>query len=132
MDRETTAPGLRVELFVSDPGRSAAFYEGALGFQLIRADPSGYKSVGRDGVVIGLSMLDHLSVEHPVRPEAGERLGLGVELVVMVTDVQKAHAAALHAGAADVSPVVRQSWGLTDFRVRDPDGYYIRVTGLSE
>jgi uncharacterized glyoxalase superfamily protein PhnB len=22
----------------------------------------------------------------------------------------------------------RQPWGLTDFRVRDPDGYYVRLT----
>jgi hypothetical protein len=26
---------------------------------------------------------------------------------------------------------VRQPWGLTDFRVADPDGYYVRFTSLS-
>lgn len=48
----------------------------------------------------------------------------------MVEDITAAHA---HAVAADseVSGLVTQPWGLTDFRLVDPDGYYVRVTNLS-
>jgi len=58
------------------------------------------------------------------------RSGLGVELVVVVEDVAALHARAVASGQADISALVAQPWGLTDFRVVDPDGYYIRVTGL--
>ena len=129
LDRETTAPGLRLELFVSDCSRSAAFYINALGFEVIRHDESGYVSLRRGGAVIGLNAVERLAADHPLRPAPGDRIGLGVEIVLMVDDVATAHAGA--ASISSPSPITLQPWGLTDFRVRDPDGYYIRVTGLS-
>ncbi len=27
-----------------------------------------------------------------------------------------------------LSPLRKRSWGLTDFRITDPDGYYLRIT----
>jgi lactoylglutathione lyase len=130
IDQETNRPGLRVELFVSDVPRSVAFYADVLGFEVMRMAPSGYTSVGRDGAVIGLNDVARLPVGYPIRPEPGQPLGRGVELVVMVEDVAAVHAQAA-ASNADVSALVAQAWGLTDFRVVDPDGYYIRITGLS-
>jgi catechol 2,3-dioxygenase-like lactoylglutathione lyase family enzyme len=130
-DTETIRTGLRVELFVDDPARSAAFYVDVLGFEIIRADPSGYISIGRSGAVIGLNAVGRLPHAHPIKPGEGERRGLGVEIVVMTGGIEAAHAQATAASAAQVSPLVRQPWGLTDFRVLDPDGYYVRLTSLS-
>ena len=129
-DQETNRPGLRVELFVFDVLRSVAFYGEVLGFEVMRMSPSGYTSVGRDGAVIGLNEIASLPLGYPMRPEPGQALGRGVELVVMVEDVAAVHALAA-ASQAGVSALVAQPWGLTDFRVVDPDGYYIRITGLS-
>ena len=130
-DTESTRPGLRIELFVDDPARSAAFYTGVLGFEVIRADPSGYTSVGRPGAIVGLNAASALPHGHPAKPRGAERRGLGVEIVVMVDDIEAAHRQATTADPAKLSPLVRQPWGLTDFRVTDPDGYYVRLTGLS-
>jgi catechol 2,3-dioxygenase-like lactoylglutathione lyase family enzyme len=130
-DRETSRTGLRAELFVSDIQRSVAFYGDVLGFDVLRTAPSGYTSVGREGAVLGLNDVARLADGHPIRPQPGQALGRGVELVVMVDDVAALHARAAATGAADVSALAAQPWGLTDFRVVDPDGYYIRITGLS-
>jgi catechol 2,3-dioxygenase-like lactoylglutathione lyase family enzyme len=130
-DTETNRPGLRVELFVRDVARSTAFYREVLGFETLRAAPSGYVSIGRDGAVLGLNAVAQLPPEHPARPRPGEPVGRGVEIVVVVDDVAALHARVTALGQADVSPLVTQPWGLTDFRLLDPDGYYLRLTGQS-
>jgi lactoylglutathione lyase len=130
-DRESRRTGLRAELFVTDVARSVAFYRDVLGFEVLRQAPGGYKSVGREGAVLGLSDVARLPEDHPARPDRGDALGRGVELVVMVDDVAGLHARARDSGEGSVSALATQPWGLTDFRVVDPDGYYIRITGLS-
>ena len=131
LDQETTRPGLRAELFVSDIPRSVAFYRDVLGFEVLRQAPSGYTSVGREGAVLGLNDVARIPEDHPARPDRGHALGRGVELVVMVGDVAPLHARARDSAEGSVSALTTQPWGLTDFRVVDPDGYYIRITGLS-
>jgi uncharacterized glyoxalase superfamily protein PhnB len=130
-DTETTRPGLRAELFVRDVPRSAAFYRDVLGFETLREAPGGYTSIAREGAVLGLNAVDRMPADHPVRPKPDAPVGLGVELVVVVADVAALHARAAASGCREVSPLVAQPWGLTDFRVLDPDGYYIRITGQS-
>ena len=130
-DAETTFEGLRAELFVADVERSKRFYVDVLGFTVLRTAPDGYVALGRQRAHLGLNPVAGLPSGHPVRPSPGERVGLGVELVLMVADVAAAHDLAMASGAGGVSALRRQSWGLTDFRLQDPDGYYVRVTGLS-
>jgi uncharacterized glyoxalase superfamily protein PhnB len=130
-DGESTRPGLRAELFVRDVPRAAAFYRDVLGFEIQRVAPGGYTSIGREGAVFGLNAVAHLPPDHPARPGPGEPVGRGVEFVVMVDDVAALHARAKASGQAEVSALVTQPWGLTDFRLVDPDGYYVRITGLS-
>jgi len=55
----------------------------------------------------------------------------GVEIVVEVDDVDAAFAPAREAAVTlggQIEPLAGRPWGLTDFRLIDPDGYYIRVT----
>lgn len=128
-DTETDRTGLRAELFVADVARSLAFYRDVLGFETLREAPSGYVSIGREGAVLGLQAAARLPGDHPVRPAPGHPVGLGVELVVVVEDVAGLHARAAAHGGGEVTALVAQPWGLTDFRVVDPDGYYLRITG---
>jgi catechol 2,3-dioxygenase-like lactoylglutathione lyase family enzyme len=130
-DQETNHFGLRAELFVTDVARSAIFYREVLGFETLRENPSGYRSLAREGAVLGLNDIAQLPEGHPARPGPGEVVGRGVELVVVVEDVAALHARAAESGLAEVSDLVDQPWGLTDFRVLDPDGYYIRITSRS-
>ncbi|MBX9790854.1 MAG: hypothetical protein K2Y37_18200 [Pirellulales bacterium] len=46
-----------------------------------------------------------------------------------VDDVQALYDQVKKSAAKTIaSPLRLQSWGLTDFRVIDPDGYYLRIT----
>lgn len=131
LDTETLRSGLRVELFVDDVARSADFYQRVLGFETLREAPSGYTSIGRNGAVFGLNGVAEVPAEHPARPKPGHAVGLGIEIVIVVDDVAALHDHAMSTGQANVTALVTQPWGLTDFRVTDPDGYYIRITGQS-
>jgi lactoylglutathione lyase len=125
--------GVRFELFVDDVERSLAFYAAALGLQPSPGyDPAGYVAVSAGRVRIGLQRRGALSAEHHFRPAhfAGPR-GVGVEIVVEVDDVDAAFSRARDAAVSyggQVEPLAAQPWGQTDFRLIDPDGYYVRVT----
>ena len=125
--------GLRFELFVDDVERSLAFYGAALGLQPSPGyDSNGYVPISAGNVRIGLQRHSALPAEHHFRPAyfAGPR-GVGVEIVIGVDDVHAAFARAQDAVAAhggQFEPLAARPWGQTDFRLIDPDGYYVRVT----
>ncbi len=131
LDRETTAPVLRIELFVRDLDRSRDFYVDALGFAVARSTPGSYAALMRDGATIGLNLAANLPAEHPIFIKPGERPGRGVEIVIAVQDPDAVFARANASRWPVESPLTLRSWGLKDFRMIDPDGYYVRVTGLS-
>ena len=118
---------LRIELFVADVERSADFYARILGFTR-ESSGSAYVPMRRGGIVIGLGPARDLPAQHPISPRDGERNGIGVELVIEVADVDAAYRTAFNAGWPVHGPVEARPWGLRDFRLSDPDGYYVRVT----
>ena len=120
---------LRMELFVDDLDVSVAFWRDVLGFTVDRRD-DGYASLRRGTVVLGLGPVSKL----PATGGPGfsqERLavdkGAGGEIVLEVGDLDAAYRSCREAGAV-VEGLTGRPWGLTDFRITDPDGYYIRVT----
>lgn len=129
-----TAANLRLELFVHDVARSVTFYRDVLGFEVLDTPAQAtYRPMRLGSVRIALQDVGTLEAGHPL-VQPGKR-GLGVELVLEVPDVQASHVQAQrHAQShsnhrTGMTPLVQQPWGLTDFRVTDPDGYYWRVTG---
>lgn len=118
---------LRLELFVVDVGLSIEFYRRALNFQVIGEPSNEYTMLSNGEATISINGMAALEPAHPLRADHGERRGLGVEIVLGVVDVEAAHKVAKTCGHP-VSELVNQPWGLRDFRVTDPDGYYIRVT----
>jgi predicted enzyme related to lactoylglutathione lyase len=121
--------GLRLEIFVSDIERSVVFYERVLSFVRKNESP-GYVSMRRGVAQIGIGLASELSDAHPLKPRSGERVGVGVEIVVEVEDVDAAYGAVQSAGYPTLSPLKERPWGLRDFRIVDPDGYYLRVTSF--
>ena len=120
---------LRLELFVDDIERSASFYERALGFTRGPGADDGYVSVRRGTAVLGIGLARRLPAGHHFGQDAlARQRGVGVEIVLEVDDLGAAYAAAVAAEARVLSPIGLRPWGARDFRVADPDGYYIRVT----
>jgi lactoylglutathione lyase len=116
---------LRIELFPSDLDRFADFYVRVLRFELVsdkRAEPSPYLSVRRDGVKIGATRA-WVAVDPVART-----VPQGVEVVLEVDDLVAERDAIVAAGWPVANDITLQPWGLTDFRLFDPDGHYIRFT----
>jgi lactoylglutathione lyase len=124
------AASLRLEFFVSDLPRSVDFYRSVLGFEIERHQKD-YASVRDGGVVLGLVPVTNLpESDGPGLTQAqlaGYR-GAGVEIVLEVDDLSATAARVTAAGYPMSEPQQRRPWGLTDFRLFDPDGYYLRVT----
>ncbi|MGW0562780.1 VOC family protein [Streptomyces sp. NPDC003016] len=116
---------LRIEVFVEDLDAFTDFYTRVLGFALTddrRTSDWPYAGVARDGVRIGAAR-PWRAVDIEAR-----NVPTGVEIVLEVDDVHAEHVRATEAGWPLAAPLQRRPWGLTDFRVRDPDGYYVRIT----
>jgi catechol 2,3-dioxygenase-like lactoylglutathione lyase family enzyme len=121
----------RNELFVDDIEASIRFYERALGFRVIRREAE-YASLERGGAALGLGSITALPADGEGPGFTRSRLagvrGAGVEIVLEVGDVGAALEAVERAGHRVVEPLRDRPWGLRDFRVVDPDGYYLRIT----
>jgi lactoylglutathione lyase len=128
----------KIELFVSDLEESANFYHRVLGFEvgatrevvlegrLLRHTP-----VWNGPTMIGLGLLSSLSPDHHLRRDGLDAArGVGVEFCLYVKDpeLDAYYSRALGACKTKIEPLVTQPWGARDFRVVDPDGYYIRVS----
>jgi catechol 2,3-dioxygenase-like lactoylglutathione lyase family enzyme len=120
--------GLRLELFVNSVAESKDFYQDILGFDVISYEPEGYTVLRRDDIQISLERVAHLSADHPLKPLAGEGVGRGIEIVLEVADLEAAYLQARDSGWTLASPLQAQPWGLHDFRLIDPDGFYLRIT----
>lgn len=117
--------GLRIEVFVDDVDVFVDFYTRVLGFSLFedrRGHESPYVSVLRDGVRVG-AVLAWGAVDKRDR-----NVPTGAELVLEVDDLDGEYARVAASGWTTEGPVTPQSWGLSDFRLLDPDGYYWRIT----
>ena len=120
----------RIELHVSDLEASVAFYE-RLGFTAVGRS-SGHASLDRAGARLKLQSDAYIrGHDHYFTPHLEARpRGVGVETIVEVAD--RADLEAAHAAAVELGCVVRElrerEWGAMDFRVADPDGYFLRFT----
>lgn len=112
---------LRIELFPADLDRAIGFYQ-RLGFTLRgRTARPRYATLLYGGVQLGLAEAD------PVPPEQ-RSIPSGAEIVIEVDDVRAVHDQVVTAGVVPTDELQERPWGLTDFRVTDPDGYYLRFT----
>ena len=109
-------------LFVRDVSASAAFFREKLGFEIdfLHGTPPFYGSVSR-----GEARLHLRFVRQPNFVELAAREVLLILATVEVSDVQALFEEFKGRGVAFGQTPTRQSWGGTDFHVRDPDGNVI-------
>ncbi|WP_433305511.1 VOC family protein [Actinoplanes sp. CA-030573] len=124
---------LRMELFVADLDAGVGFYRDVLGFEVER-QAEDYASLRRGVVVLGLGPVAKLPEHAEGRGFTRQRLrgdkGAGVEIVLEVDDMDELRALyerCRRRGAVS-EPLELRPWGLYDFRLTDPDGYYLRIT----
>lgn len=123
---------LHLELHVPDFDQVKSYY-GSLGFRVVweRApeEAKGYLVIEMDGTVICFWGGNDAIYDQPYFkrfPRETPR-GYGVELVVMVEDIESYYEKVKDT-ASVVEPLIKQPWGLQDFRIADPFGYYLRFT----
>jgi catechol 2,3-dioxygenase-like lactoylglutathione lyase family enzyme len=122
---------LRLELFVRDMELAIDFYTRILRFVVLRRERE-YASLQNGSFILGLGPIDKLSDDSDshyfTRSKLSGDRGLGVEIVLEVDDVQAYYEHVQSCGYPIKEPLQERNWGLTDFRIVDPDGYYLRLT----
>lgn len=123
-DRAMPVRESKFELFVRDAAASSAFYA-RLGFSVVHAKADGYTTLKSGSTVIALSPLPSWLPMHWIGflryPP------LGTEIVLYVTNLETSRATLEQAGYSP-GEIVLQSWGDRDFRITEPDGYYLRIS----
>ena len=116
---------LRFEIFPQDLDTVVDFYVRVLGFRVTkdeRDDPEAYVAMQRGSVQVGALQRDPSG--HP----ADRCPPAGVELVLEVDDVAAERNRVVASGWPLEQDLQLRPWGLTDFRILDPAGYYLRIT----
>jgi hypothetical protein len=123
---------LQLELHVTNFGAVKDYY-GKLGFEVVwERAPEGFKGymvLRRDGNILcfwgGSDVIYQQTYFKKFKKDTPS--GKGVELVLMVDEIESFYEEVKNV-ANIVEPLVRQPWGLKDFRCVDPFGYYLRFT----
>ncbi|OZU87123.1 hypothetical protein CIL03_18230 [Virgibacillus indicus] len=119
---------LRLELFVESLEKSVEFYSNVLEFNLPEEINKSYVSISNGDVVLGLGEMKNLPESHPLKVSHEQQIGLGVEIVMEVDDVKEFYDKVVAIRYPIQTELTKRPWGLEDFRIIDPDGYYIRIT----
>jgi catechol 2,3-dioxygenase-like lactoylglutathione lyase family enzyme len=119
---ETALKSIAPILFVRDVPASAVFFRDKLGFRtdFLHGEPPFYGSVSRSGICLHLRC-----VRQPNFVELAAREDSLILATIEVSDVRGLYEEFKARGAAFAQPPTRQTWGGTDFHVRDPDGNVI-------
>jgi hypothetical protein len=131
MDTEKTLrqPGfVFLELYVEDPAYYVRIFRDALRFEVVRDEGTFVELRSERGLVI-LNAFEDADPGHPFEHYRREkRRGVGVEIGIVTDRLAETWEVARGIDGCVVTDIVRQDWGMTDYRILTPHGYYLRVT----
>ena len=116
-----------VEICVSNFEQSINWFENVLGFRVVARDENEYAELRQGETYIQLAS-DQAAYWEPERQRLlapGQR-GSGVEIVLVVDNIDAVYRQAQRARAEIVRPLADYPWHIRQFWVRHPDGYLIR------
>jgi uncharacterized Zn finger protein/catechol 2,3-dioxygenase-like lactoylglutathione lyase family enzyme len=115
-----------VELCVSDFEQSIVWFENVLGFRVTAREANEYVGLSRDETFIQLAAEDapYWETERSHLLSPGQR-GSGVEIVLLVENIETMYHQAQQAEADIVRPLADYPWHMRQFWVRHPDGYLL-------
>lgn len=115
-------------LFVRDVPASAAFFKDKLSFSVdsLHGDPSFYGSVSRGSACLHLRF-----VQEPNFKELAQRKPSLILATIEVSDVYALFAEFEALDVEFAQTVTEQTWGGTDFQIRDPDGNAISFVSFT-
>ncbi len=116
---------MRIEIFPSSLQRFIDFYCTVLKFTLLKYVDD-YAYLQRDDIFIGA--IEAPSDESLEQKQSYRRPKKGVEIAIEVDDLEKERNFIVGQGWTLDEDIQLQPWGLNDFRLVDPDGYYLRIT----
>src|SRR5437667_4417683 len=116
-----------VEICVSDFEQSIQWFENVLGFRVVARDANEYAELSHGETSIQLATDDapYWESERPHLLPPGQR-GSGVEIVLLVENVDAVYRQAQQAEADIVRELADYPWHMRQFWVRHPDGYLPR------
>jgi len=127
--RATAIPDQFVELFVPQTAPYVELFVDCLGYEVVH-NLDGWVDLRRPGARLLLNAENpaQLKADHPfAEHRTATSRGYGVELAIVVDDLEPAHERAARLGWP-IGPMQKRPWGVRDFRLTTSDGYYIRVT----
>ncbi|MCP3765043.1 VOC family protein [Domibacillus sp. A3M-37] len=124
---------LRLELFVENIEKSIEFYRDVLEFNVSKEADKDYVPVEHGDVILGLGGMKNLPEQHPLKVNNhNQKNGLGIEIVLEVEDINAFYSKIVSKGYPIETGLSKKPWGLEDFRLMDPDGYYLRITSIAD
>jgi uncharacterized glyoxalase superfamily protein PhnB len=122
----TTFRSLTPNLVVADMERSVAFYRDVIGLEVIRTVPDqapfDFAWMQRGGVDVFLNAIEAVRKESPALAE--RPLGGSLTLYFVVEGVDALFASIRDRATVVMTPTT-QPYGMREFAVKDPDGYYL-------
>lgn len=123
---------LLIELHIPDFKKVKDFY-GKLGFSVVwEREPEemkGYLVMKMDESILTFWAGNKNVYQHPYfkKFDSKTKRGYGVEIAIMVNDLENYYKK-VKKFTKVVEPLATQPWGLKDFRIEDPFGFYLRFT----
>lgn len=119
-----------MELFAKDHKELADFYCRVLKFERVgESDEGTYIAIQNGGVTLGIGPQSHLSESHYFDREVLKgRKGTGIEIVLEVEDIDAYYKHVTDATYPIQTALKHRPWGQTDFRIVDPEGYFLCIT----
>src|SRR5437764_3333856 len=116
-----------VEICVSNFEQSIQWFENVLGFRVVAREADEYVELahGETSIQLASDRAPYWESERPRLLPPGQRGG-GVEIALLVDNVEAVYRQAQSARADIARPLADYPWHMRQFWVRHPDGYLIR------